>query len=176
MTYIFIDESGALGSVQKPNDCFIIGLVIVRNLDLVHKIIVMVDEYRHKAGYSSDFELHFHQNSDKQKRGFLAFIRKLDLEHHTIVFKKNEGADYGDVAVSICDFCEDIDDKVKIIMDSNPHLRSELRKEISKRKIGIKTRETRSSSNNIIQIADYVAGVAHKECSSRKAEVNRYKA
>ena len=176
MTYIFIDESGALGPAQKPNDYFVIGLVVVQDLDLVHKISVMVDDYRHKVGYSSDFEFHFHQNSDKQKRGFLEFIKKLGLEHHSIVFKKNEGVDYSDVATSICDFCEDIGDKVKIIMDSNPHLRSELRKEISKRKIGIKTKEMRSSSNNIIQIADYVASVAHKECSSRKAGINRYKA
>ena len=166
MQYIFLDESGSLGKAQKENDIFLIGAVFVDSLDSVYEIQNNIQEFRSSSGLPNDFEFHFYENSNRQKRLFLKFLSQLDFKYKVFVFEKNGELDYGHVAAALDDDFGKIEDSLNIKMDSNPHLHKELSKCLRKHKKKAKIKEMRSGSSDLIQVADYAAGVERKKLIS----------
>lgn len=165
-----MDESGSPGAAQSENDYFLVAAVFVENLDTVYEIQNKVDAFRKSAGLKDDFEFHFYQNSDNQKRAFLGFLSGIDFGYKTFCFKKSRELNYEVIASVIAESLKKVGENMNIIMDSNPHLYKELSRHMRGCKMRVKIKERRSSSSDLIQIADYVAGVTHKELTSNRKD------
>lgn len=173
--YIFIDESGSPGRAQSNNDYFLISIVIFNNLESVFTSRAAIQQYRQDTSLPSQFEFHFHQNPDKIKRPFLSFLSNIDFKYTTFNYCKTYRLTYSQIAKEIAEYLLSLNKNLDITLDSNPHLFSELRKSLRNNQVKVKIREARSDSEDLLQVADYIAGITRKQLSSaHKDKYDKY--
>jgi hypothetical protein len=94
-------------------------------------------------------------------------LPRLDFRFITISIKKNRKknyASYPEIARLLVRELESRFTEIKIEMDSNPVLHSEIKKVLCYKKLKyIRVKQAKAHSNNLIQLADYVVSLSAKK-------------
>lgn len=179
---VLIDESGDSGwkIEQGSTKYFVVALVVFEDLDEALACDQRISLLRRELGLKSDYEFHYSANSDRAKEEFLKAISPYSFFYYGIVINKDPKKLYGPGFKYKSPFykyaCglvfENAKDKLAnavVIIDESgsKDFKGELKKYLQKKVNGEgenkikKVKQQRSDSNNLIQLADYVAGVIH---------------
>jgi len=166
MKYCYIDESG--NPKIKDARPFIVGMVVFDSLDAVDEAIREIEAFRRRNNIANDYEFHFSRNSSKNKNRYRKFIEKSGFNTKAFIIKKRPNQDSYNTAAN--EIVEYLDSNVayNVRIDSNPLLFKALRTAFRARKIRAKITQVNSKNNDLIQVADYVAGAALKSLKLKK--------
>lgn len=192
---IFIDESGDSGLKidQGSSRFFTVSLVVFEDHDEAlacdQRIGLLKRELRWKEGS----EFHFKKNSDRIRKAFLQAVTPYNFFYYGIVINKNPQKLWGEGFRNKESFykyaCglvfenakEKLQEATVIIdksgdLDFRNQLAQYLRRKINQEKRLIeKVKMQRSESNNLLQLADYVAGVINRSVTNKKKYSDDYR-
>jgi hypothetical protein len=177
--YGYLDESGVAGAARVDNDYFVVSLVLFPDKEAVDKCSAAIDRLRDRLGKDSTYEFHRSGNSSATKSGFAKLLPNLDFKFITIAIRKNnfkKHASYTRVAELLVREIADRFTEIKIEMDSNPLLYSEIRKQLKAKKLRyIRVKQVKSHTNNLIQLADYVVNISAKKAKRTPKSLELYR-
>ncbi len=193
---VFIDESGDPGlKIEKGSSrYFTVSLVIFEERDEALACDQRINLLRKELGWEPNSEFHFKRNSDKVRRAFLQAVAPYNFFYYGIVINKDPKKLWGEGFRDKKSFykytCglvfENAKEKLEsaiIIIDKSGNLdfRRQLAKYLRKRmnerdkKLIRKVKMQRSSGNNLLQLADYVAGVINRSIQKGKKYAEEYR-
>lgn len=180
----FVDESGDSGRkiLQGSSKYFVVSLVTFDDHDEAQECDDRISALRTRLKLPANYEFHYSHNSRKVRERFLEEVASSPFFYHTFALNKDPEKLYGpgfDVKESLYKYTARLtlenakpylDNAIVIVDESgNRNFRDELasylRRRItddSGRKLIKKVKIQRSSGNNLLQLADYVAGVSNK--------------
>ncbi len=138
-----------------------------------------------------DFEFHFKRNSDKVRRVFLQAIAPYSFFYYGIVINKdpqklwgegfhNKESFYKYACGLVFENAKEKLDQATVIIDESGNLDFKrqlakyLRRKANKGTIK-KVKMQRSGSNNLLQVADYVAGVINRSVQNKRKWSDEYR-
>lgn len=189
---VFIDESGDTGrKINKGSSkYFVIGLVLFEDHSEAMACDQRIELLKHELGKTSAFEFHFQNNSDKVRRTFLEAILPYSFTYFAVVIDKDPKKLVGDgfnVKESFYKYaCHMVFSNAKphldnaiVVLDKSgsPTFQYGLKKYLNlktnglneQRKLIKKIKQQHSHSNNLLQIADYIAGVINRKFQKKKS-------
>ena len=192
---VFIDESGDSGLKIEEGSSryFVVALVIFQDRDEAVACDQRIELLKRELGWQEG-EFHFNRNSHRIRLAFLQAVAPYDFFYYGIVLNKDPqklwGAGFRDKQSFYKYACSLVFENAKeklqnatVIIDKSGNLdfRRQLEKYLKRRinpvnsmKIISKVKMQRSHGNNLLQLADYVAGVINR--SVQKKDVgNEYK-
>lgn len=192
---VFIDESGdpGLKLTQGSSQFFTVSLVIFEDNSEAEACDKRIERLKNELGWKGQSEFHFSRNSDKIREVFLKLVSTYKFFYYGIVINKDPKKLWGEGFKNKESFykyaCglvfENAKEKLKrstVIIDQNGnlefrnHLAKYLRNKINTQdKIIHKIKMQRSSGNNLLQLADYIAGVINKSVEARKKQSNSFR-
>jgi len=193
---IFIDESGDPGlKIEKGSSrYFTISLVAFEDKDEALACDQRIGLLRKELGWESNSEFHFRRNSDKVRRAFLQAVAPYNFFYYGIVINKNPEKLWGEgfrdkrsfykyACGLVFENAKEKLDNAIIIIDKSGNLefRRQLAKYLRKRmneenkKLIKEVKMQRSSGNNLLQLADYVAGVINRSIQGGKKYADEYR-
>lgn len=193
---VFLDESGDSGFKLKKGSSryFCVALVVFRNLDEASACDKEIDSLRKKLKWLPSFEFHYKNNSNKVRKMFLNSVKKYKFSYYGFILNKDPVKLWGDgfrdknsfykyVCSLIFENARPLLDKVTVIIDKSGN--QDFRRQLThylKTKINTKDKTyikkvkmQRSSSNNLLQLADYVVGVLRGKVVNKKNAQFLYK-
>ena len=186
---VFIDESGDTGLKieEGASRLFVITLVIFEDHEEAMACDQRIQLLKKELGYPPDFEFHFYHNSDKVRRKFLEATVPYNFFFLPLVINKDPKKLYGEgfqYKSSFYKFACGLvfenakpylkDAIVKVDKSGSALFRYELAKYLKKRvnqsdhQLIKSVKMERSSSNNLLQLADYIAGVVNRKTQQKK--------
>src|SRR3989344_2820748 len=178
---VFIDESGDTGlTIEKgATKYFIIVMVAFEDNDEASACNKRIDLLRRELRLSPDYEFHFHRNSDRAREAFLRAVLPYQFFYYGIVINKeklfgegfkNKESFYKYAASLLFENAKEKLEHATIVIDeSRPQLfkyqlASYLRKKINTtdRRHIHKVKMQDSKRNNLLQLADMIAGAVNK--------------
>ncbi|MBU1290165.1 DUF3800 domain-containing protein [Patescibacteria group bacterium] len=193
---IFIDESGDSGlkTEKGSSKFFTIALVVFEDREEALFCDQKIALLKKELGWSDNSEFHFKRNSDKVRRAFLQAVAPYNFFYYGVVINKDPKKLWGDGFRNKESFykyaCglvfQNAKDKLEnaiIVVDKSGNLdfRRQLTKYLRKRmnegdkKLIKKLKMQRSESNNLLQLADYVAGVINRSIQKNKKFAKDYR-
>lgn len=194
---VFIDESGDPGRKidEGSSRFFVVALVVFYDNDEAEACDQRITLLRRELGWGDGSEFHFSRNSDRQRCEFLRAVAPYQFFYYGIVLNKDPKKLWGpgfDQKESLYKFTcslvfenarEKLQDATVIIDESgNREFKSQLERYLKERmtlddgtRLIRKVKMQRSSSNNLLQLADYVAGVINRSVSGRKSGGSDYR-
>lgn len=180
MKYGFIDESGAPGVAVNGNDFLVVSLVVFDTEVLRDKGIEAVERLCERLHLPIDYEFHCSSNSTRPQREFLKLIAMMDFRFITVAIRKNDfkrTASYTRMSSLLMDRIAERFSDIKLEMDSNPTLYTEIRKRIRDRGLrNVKIHMCNSRSDRLLQVADYVVNICAKRAKNTPKGYEWYKA
>lgn len=192
----FIDEAGDTGlkTTKGASQFFIVVMVLFEDHDEAQRCDQRISLLRAELGYGDGFEFHFRENSDRQRKRFLEAVAPYDFQYFAFALNKGSEKLWGpgfEHKVSLYKFtCGIVFENAKpyltdaiVVLDESgtDTFRSQLGKYLGKRMTtssGIrlikKIKMQRSEGNNLLQLADYVAGVVSRKVQKKKKEAAEY--
>lgn len=193
---VFIDESGDPGlKIEKGSSRFFtISLVIFEDNDEALACDQRITLLKRELGWKENSEFHFKRNSDRVRRAFLKAVAPYNFFYYGIVINKNPKKLWGEGFRSKSSFykyaCslvfQNAKDKLEnstVVIDKSGNL--DFRRQLAKylrRKINKEDKKSikklkmqRSRGNNLLQLADYIAGVINRSVQNRKKFAKRYR-
>jgi len=184
---VFIDESGDAGLAEGSSRFFSIALVVFEDHDDAQACDQRISLLRKELGWDEDSEFHFRRNSHKVRLAFLQAVAPYNFFYYGIVLNKDPKKLWGEGFRNKFSFykytCSLVFENAKgrlneaiVLIDESGTLefKSQLASYL-KRKMNIegkrhikKIKMQRSSSNNLLQLADYVAGVINREVQRKE--------
>jgi len=186
---VFIDESGDTGFKIKQGSSkyFIISLVIFEDNEEALACDQRIQLLKRELKYPDNFEFHFRDNSHRIRKAFLEALIPYNFFYYGIVINKDPQKLWGDGFKSKESFykytCSLVFENarshfknanVKIDRSGSKAFRSQLAKYL-KSKINAgegdcikKVKMERSQGNNLLQLADYIAGVINRYVQNKK--------
>ena len=184
---ILLDESGDIGRKlgKGSSDYFVISLVIFSDRKEAERCDRAIDELRKELGLPSRHEFHFSNNKDSLRIAFLKKVRPYDFQVITATADKAtlitlEGL-YEYTCSQILGSISNRLEKVTLIVDKRggatfqsrlkryirmtPGLKGQFKK--------IKSQDSRK--NNLLQLADYCAGITNRRQIKKKDWEKYYK-
>jgi hypothetical protein len=192
---VFIDESGDPGMKQKEGSSkfFTIVLIVFEDRDEGNACDKRIELLKEELGWNSKDEFHFKNNSDKVRKKFLETVTKYNFFYYGIIINKNPAKLYGegfkDKKLFYKYACglvfQNAQQKLihsTVIIDQSgsqefkKQLATYLKRKMNddKCKVIKKVKMQKSSSNNLLQLADYVAGVINRTANKRKKNANEF--
>ena len=175
----YLDESGAPGVASHNKDCLTVSLVLFSSEKSKNQSISKIDELCKLLHLPDNYEFHCSSNSTKPQLAFLSLLSNLNFIFITIVIHKNDfkkTASFARMSELIINIIEKHFPIIKIEMDSNPILYTELRKRIREKNLkNIKVRERNSRSSRLIQVADYVVNISTKKAKNTPKSCELYR-
>ncbi len=191
---VFIDESGDPGLKinQGASKFFTVGLVIFED----HEEAVACDQritlLRRELNWKAQDEFHFKNNSDRVREAFLKAVLPYNFFYYGIVMNKSQlwGEGFKDKKSFYKYSCslvfenakEKLDNSIIVIDKSgNNDFRRQLARYLkarinkSERKIIKKIKMQRSTSNNLLQLADYVVGSINRSMFTKRKNSKKYR-
>lgn len=186
--WVFIDESGDSG-LQIENGSsrfFTVSLVIFEDDEEAIACDKRIELLKRELGWATQSEFHFKRNSDKVRKVFLEAVSPYNFFYYGIVINKDPKKLYGPGFQNKSSFykytCglvfENAKDKLNeaiVVVDKSgsldfrnqlaKYLRTKINKET---KIIKKLKMQRSDGNNLLQLADYAAGVINRSMTEKK--------
>lgn len=192
---IFIDESGDSGlKIDKGSSrYFTVGLVLFEEDEEAISCDQRIQLLKREVGWRENDEFHFKNNSDKIRVAFLKAVSPYNFFYYGIVINKDPKKLFGDGFKNKSSFykyaCglvfenakEKMRDSTVIIdesgnLDFKNQLATYLRKRVNKNdKLIKKIKMQRSESNNLLQLADYVAGAINRSVKNEKKKSDAYR-
>lgn len=189
----FVDESGdaglKLGKGSSP--LFVIVLVVFPTPDEAQACDDRIAALRGELGLADNFEFHFRGNSHRIRLAFLRAVAPFNFTYYGFALNKDPSKLYGQglrYKESLYKFAcrllfENaagyLRDTIVVIDESGERrFRDELRRYLrhrimeADRRIVRKLKMQRSHSNNLLQLADYVAGVTSRSVQGRTGRIN----
>ena len=175
---IFIDESGDAGLKldQGSSDYFVISLVVFEDHDEAIACDKRIELLKRELGWPAGEEFHFKRNSNQVREAFLRAVTPYSFFYYAIVLNKRElwGEGFKEKRSFYKYACslvfenakEKLDNAIVVIDESGSldfkrqlerYLKSKMNDGDSKKIKKLKMQ--RSTSNNLLQLADYIAGV-----------------
>lgn len=193
---VFIDESGDTGFKIKQGSSryFVISLVIFEDNDEALACDQRIQLLKKELKYPNNFEFHFKENSHKIRKAFLEALAPYNFFYYGIVINKDPQKLWGDGFKNRESFykyaCGLVFENarahfnnanIKIDNSGRKVFRSQLAKYL-KSKINLdgrdyikKVKMERSRSNNLLQLADYIAGVINRYVQDKKYSKDYHK-
>lgn len=185
---IFIDESGDPGLKINSGSSrfFTVVLVVFDDYEEAINCDKRIELLKKELGWKDNSEFHFKKNSYRVREAFFKAVMPYSFFYYGIVINKDPKKLYGDGFKNKSSFykyaCslvfENAKDKLNksiVVIDrsgSNEfrnQLAKYLRKKINNNKTTIKKiKMQRSESNNLLQLADYVAGAINRSIVNKK--------
>lgn len=186
---VFIDEAGDTGRKigKGSSQLFIISLVMFDDHEEATTCDQRINLLRRELKLSENFEFHFVHNSQRVRISFLKAIQPYNFVYFAVVLDKDPQKLWGPGFFTKESFykyaCQMVFtnaspylNKAIIVLDKSgpPDFRNKLAKYLRQRintgsKMVIKKiKQQRSSSNNLLQVADYVAGVINRKFQNKK--------
>lgn len=192
---IFIDESGDTGFKFEhgSSQFFTVSLVMFKNHDEAIKCDRSIADLKRRLGWNNSDEFHFKRNSDKIRLKFLKNVSRFDFIYYSVIidktlfkYKAKEFKDreyfYSYICLQVIESTQRQLIQADIVIDKNGN--SEFRNRLSKylkKKINInqkrirKVKMQRSEANNLLQLADYIAGIINRSVINRKNNTDEYR-
>ena len=190
----FVDESGDTGRkiLNRSSLYFVVAIIIFDDNDEAQVCDGAIEQLRNELYPRSGYEFHYAHSSMRVKEAFLRRIYQHSFTYHAFVIDKislqssGEGLKYGKdlhrfaILRAIELSRSYLDDATVTIDDSGErkskdrltsYLRQNLRGRMPGRTIAnIKTQD--STRNNLLQLADYVAGIVNRSMQGKRREEN----
>lgn len=176
---VFIDESGDSGfKIGKGSSrFFIIALVVFENTEAAIECDTSISALKRQLSWSPDHEFHFRRDSDKIRRSFLSTAAACRFTYHAVVIRKNVEMErihrnkdtfYSFACSVVFQNAKKHLKDAKVIIDKSGnldfrnYLATFLRKKMNTHeRILHKIKMQNSHHNQLIQLADYIAGALH---------------
>lgn len=191
----FIDESGDPGlQIEKGSSRFFsIGLLIFQSNEEATACDQRIELLKRELGWIKYSEFHFKRNSDRVRESFLRAVSPYNFFYYGIVINKDPKKLWGEGFRDKQSFYkyasglvfENARDKLEaatIVIDQsgNDEFRQQLAKYLrsrmnNKSKVIKKVKMQRSESNNLLQLADYIAGVINRSVVNTKKKSDSYR-
>jgi len=186
---VFIDEAGDTGrKIEKgSSQLFIISLVMFDDYEEATTCDQRINLLRRELKLSENFEFHFVHNSQRVRKTFLKAIQPYNFVYFAVVLDKDPQKLWGPGFLTKDSFykyaCQMVFtnaspylNKAIVVLDKSgsPDFRNRLAKYLRQRintgdRMAIKKiKQQRSSSNNLLQVADYIAGVINRKFQNKK--------
>jgi len=193
---VFIDESGDSGlKIEKGSSKFFtVSLVVFEDKEEALFCDQRINLLKKELRWADNDEFHFKRNSDKVRRSFLYAVSPYNFFYYGIVINKDPKKLWGDGFRNKQSFykyaCglvfQNAKDKLKnaiVVIDESGNLDFKqqlvkyLRKKINEKdkKLIKKVKMQRSESNNLLQLADYIAGVINRSIQKNKKFAGDYR-
>lgn len=192
---VFIDESGDSGLKieQGSSRYFMIGLVVFEDNDEALACDQRIQLLKKEIGWRQDSEFHFKRNSDRIREAFLRAVAPYNFFYYGVVINKDPAKLYGDGFRNKESFykytCGLVFENAKeklinatIVIDESGNLdfKRQLGKYLRRKlnsngKIVGKVKMQRSTSNNLLQLADYVASSINRSIQNNKKKSDDYR-
>lgn len=192
---VFIDESGDSGlKINKGSSrYFTVSLIVFEDNDEATACDQRIDLLRSELGWESNSEFHFKNNSDRVRETFINAVMPYNFFFYGIVINKDPKKLYGDgfkdkksfykyACSLVFENARDKLDNSIIVIDrsGNADFRNQLAKYLrtkvnSERKIIKKLKMQDSGKNNLLQLADYVAGSINRSIAGKKKHSNKFR-
>ncbi len=192
---VFIDESGDSGLKIKEGSSryFTVALVLFSDNEEAQACDRRIALLKHELGWDNNEEFHFKRNSNRVRSAFLQAVSPYEFFYYGIVINKDPKKLWGDGFKDKHSFykyacnlvfqnAHDDLEKATVVIDKsgNQEFRNQLatylRRKINnegKKCIG-KVKMQRSNSNNLLQLADYIAGMINRYCLKKKRNHEKY--
>ena len=180
LMYGYLDESGTPGVACRDNDFLVVSLVVFPDKAAAEKCSASIDRLRRRLKLPEDYEFHYSRNSTGPQAGFVKFLPNLDFQFISIAIKKTESykfASYDRIAKLLLREIVTYAPNIRIEMDTNPLLFTRLKR--NAKELGVKTvriKQTKSNSNNLVQLADYVAALSSRRAKNSVKDLGQYRA
>lgn len=192
---VFIDESGDSGLkvTQGSSRYFTVSLVVFEDHDEAIACDKRIELLKRELGWDSGSEFHFKNNSERVRIAFLKAVVPYNFFYYGIVINKDPVKLYGEGFRNKESFykyaCglvfENAKEKLRnaiVLVDRSGSLdfRTQLAKYL-KRKVNTgptsvkKVKMQKSESNNLLQLADYVAGTINRSVTNTKKHPDEYR-
>lgn len=186
---VFIDESGDSGMKQKEGSSkfFTIVLVVFEDRDEANACDKRIESLKKDLGWSPRDEFHFKNNSDIVRKKFLEAVTRYNFFYYGIIINKHPAKLWGDGFKDKKSFYKYacglvfqnahqklIQSTVVIDQSGSQEFKMQLATYLKRKmnddrcKVIKKVKMQKSSSNNLLQLADYVAGVINRSVNKRK--------
>jgi hypothetical protein len=194
---VFIDESGDPGrKIEHGSSAlFVVALVVFNDNAEAEACDQRIHLLRRELGWSEESEFHFSRNSDRQRCVFLEAVARYEFFYYGFVLNKDplklwgKGFEHKESLYKFtCNLVfENARDKLQnatVVIDEsgNREFKAQLERYLKRRMtledgtcLIRKVKMQRSSSNNLLQLADYVAGVVHRFASGRMKRGTDYR-
>ncbi|MBU2635290.1 DUF3800 domain-containing protein [Patescibacteria group bacterium] len=193
---VFIDESGDPGlKIEKGSSRFFtVALVIFENKDEAFACDQRIGLLKKELGWEENSEFHFKRNSDKVRQAFLQAVAPYNFFYYGIVINKDPQKLWGDgfrdkrsfykyaCGLVFQNARDKLENSIVVIdksggLDFRRQLAKYLRKKINEenKRLIKKVKMQRSKGNNLLQLADYAAGVINRSIQKRKKYADKYR-
>lgn len=191
---VFIDESGDPGlQLEKGSSRYLtIGLVVFEDHDEAAACDQRIELLKRELGWRKG-EFHFKRNSNKVRDALLTAIAPYNFFYYGIVINKDPTKLWGEgfkdkqsfykyASGLVFENAKEKLHKAIVVIDESGDL--EFRNQLAKylrRKINVdtkiidKVKMQRSESNNLLQMADYIAGVINRSVMNTKKKADSYR-
>ena len=190
---IFIDESGDSGlKIEKGSSrYFTVGLVIFEDNDEALACDQRIQLLKKELGIPENFEFHFKRNSDKVRRSFLSAVAPYNFFYYGIIINKdpeklwgegfrNKESFYKYACGLVFENAKEKLNNATVVIDESGNLDFKnqlakyLRRKTNKGAIK-KVKMQRSCGNNLLQLADYVAGIINRSTQKKRKWADEYR-
>lgn len=188
----FIDESGDAGFKlhEGASRYFTVALLVFEKDEEAIACDRRIEHLRKELGWKGEF--HFYRNSDKIRRAFLRAIASYDFYYYGIVIDKlrldsslfsGSHTLYKYACGLVFELAKDKLQRAIVVVDGSggadfrKELTAYLRRQLSpdgRDSLVRKVKLQRSQSNNLLQLADYIAGINHRSVQKDKKYVKEY--
>jgi hypothetical protein len=186
---VFVDESGDSGfkTEEGSSQFFTVALVIFEEQDEAIACDQRIGLLRRELGWDERSEFHFNRNSDRVRRAFLQAVAPYNFFYYGIVLNKNPRKLWGEgfrhkmsfykyTCSLVFENAKEKLERAHVIIDKSGNLdfRRQLAKYLNRKmnegqnRLIAKVKMQRSESNNLLQLADYVAGVINRSVQRGK--------
>lgn len=186
---VFIDESGDSGLKVDlgSSKYFVISLVVFEDLKEAEACDKRISLLSRELGYPEGFIFHFKDNSHKMRMAFLEAVAPYDFFYFGFVLNKDPKKLWGkgfqfkeSLYKSVCSYvfenAKPYLRNAKVVIDKSgkkvfrSQLAKYLKKKINNEKDDIikKVKMQPDRGNNLLQLADYVAGVINRHTQGKK--------
>lgn len=192
---VFVDESGDSGFKfdQGSSEFLTIGLVVFENAVEATACSSRIDLLKNELGWAQNDEFHFIQNSDRVRIQFLESVSSYRFYYFGTVINKKKYLLLGKSPITrqafyilalgmVFDNAKSALSTTTVVFDQSDNVEFKrlttnfIRKRMNKERYLIKTvKMQRSESNNLIQLADYVASSINRSMSPNKKFAEKYR-
>lgn len=186
---VFIDESGDSGMQSRIGSSafFTVALVIFEDREEAEHCDQRIELLKKELNWEPDSEFHFTKNSDRVRRIFLQAVVPYNFFYYSFVLNKNPAKLTGEGFQNKSSFykyaCGLVFENAKeklinstVVVDESGSLdfKRQLTKYLRNRindgrhKCIRKIKMQKSEKNNLLQLADYVAGVINRSVQNKK--------
>lgn len=179
---VFIDESGDSGFKldSGSSEFFTVSLVVFNDLEEANACDHRIQLLKRELGKSEKWEFHFKENSNKIREQFIKAAIKYEFFFYSIVINKrniysenltsNKDSFYKYTCSLVFENAKDKLDNAIVLIDEsgNKDFKKSLSNYLKKRmndyekKVIKKVKMQKSHSNNLLQLADYIAGIINR--------------